>query len=117
MQVTPETSLDLWTKNGDQPPRPWLATRFRELMAAYSRDGKYVAYVSDESGQYEIYVRPASGEGANWQISNEGGEEPLWSRDGRELFFRNGPKWMAAEVTTEPQFKASPPRMLLKGHT
>ena len=115
MQLAPETSLDLWTKSGDQPPRPWLATRFRELLATYSRDGKYVAYVSDESGQYEIYVRPASGEGAKWQVSSEGGEEPLWSRDGRELFYRNGPKWMAAEVTTEPQFKVGTPHMLFEG--
>jgi serine/threonine protein kinase/Tol biopolymer transport system component len=115
MQNTPETSLDLWMKSGEEPPRPWLATRFRELLAAFSRDGKYVAYTSDESGQYEIYVRPASGEGAKWQVSTEGGEEPLWSKDGRELFYRNGSKWMAAEVTTEPQFKASAPRMLFEG--
>src|SRR6266508_1243745 len=115
MQNTPETSVDVWMKSGDQPPRPWLMTRFRELLAAFSRDGKYVAYVSDESGQYEIYVRTASGEGAKWQVSNEGGEEPLWSRDGRELFFRNGPKWMAAEVKTEREFKAGTPHMLFEG--
>jgi len=115
MRNTPETSLDLWMKSGDQPPRPWLVTPFRELLAAFSRDGKYVAYTSDESGQYEIYVRPASGEGAKWQISSEGGEEPLWSKDGRELFYRNGPKWMAADVTTDPQFKAGTPHMLFEG--
>jgi serine/threonine-protein kinase len=115
MEHTPETSLDIWMKRRDQPPQPWLKTRFREWGAAFSRDGKYIAYVSDESGQYEIYVRPASGEGAKWQISSEGGEEPLWSKDGRELFYRTGPKWMAAEVTTEPRFKASTPRMLFEG--
>jgi eukaryotic-like serine/threonine-protein kinase len=115
MQMTPETSLDLWTKTGDEQPRPWLTTRFRELLAAFSREGKYVAYTSDESGQYEIYVRPASGEGGKWQVSTEGGEEPLWSKDGRELFYRNGPKWMATEVTTDPQFKAGTPRMLFEG--
>jgi serine/threonine protein kinase/Tol biopolymer transport system component len=115
MRNTPETSLDLWMKSGDQPPRPWLVTPFRELLAAFSRDGKYVAYTSDESGQYEIYVRPASGEGAKWQISSEGGEEPLWSKDGRELFYRNGPKWMAVDVTTDPQFKAGSPHMLFEG--
>jgi eukaryotic-like serine/threonine-protein kinase len=115
MQMTPETSLDLWMKTGDEPPRPWLVTRFRELLASFSRDGKYVAYTSDESGQYEIYVRPASGEGAVFQISTEGGEEPLWSKDGRELFYRNGPRWMAVAVTTAPQFKASTPKMLFEG--
>jgi len=115
MQNAPQTSLDLWMKSADQPQRPWLVTPFRELLATFSRDGKYVAYTSDESGQYEIYVRPASGEGAKWQISTEGGEEPLWSRDGRELFYRNGPKWMAADVTTDPQFKAGTPHMLFEG--
>jgi eukaryotic-like serine/threonine-protein kinase len=115
MQVTPETGLDLWMKSGDQPPRPWLVTPFREMLADFSRDGKYVAYSSDESGQHEVYVRPASGEGARWQVSTEGGEEALWSKDGRELFYRNGPKWMAVAVTTNPQFKASAPRMLFEG--
>jgi Tol biopolymer transport system component len=115
MQNTPETSLDLWMKSGDLPPRPWLVTRFRELLATFSRNGKYVAYTSDESGQYEIYVRPASGEGAKWQVSSEGGEEPLWSKDGHELFYRNGPKWMAVDVTTDPQFKAGTPHMLFEG--
>jgi eukaryotic-like serine/threonine-protein kinase len=115
MRNTPETSLDLWMKSGDQAPRPWLVTPFRELLAAFSRDGKYVAYTSDESGQYEIYVRPASGEGAKWQLSSEGGEEPVWSKNGHELFYRNGPKWMAVEVTTEPQFKAGTPHMLFEG--
>jgi len=115
LEKAPETGLDIWMKRRDQPPQPWLKTRFREWGPAFSRDGKYVAYVSDESGQYEIYVRPASGEGAKWQVSTEGGEEPLWSKDGRELFYRNGPKWMAAEVTTEPQFRAGTPRMLFEG--
>lgn len=115
LEKAPETGLDIWMKKRDQPPQAWLKTRFREWGAAFSRDGKYVAYVSDESGQYEIYVRPASGEGAKWQVSTEGGEEPLWSKDGRELFFRNGPKWMAAKVTTEPQFRADTPHRLFEG--
>lgn len=115
MQMTPETSLDLWIKTGDEQPRPWLVTRFRELLASFSRDGRYVAYTSDESGQYEIYVRPVSGEGEKWQISSEGGEEPLWSRDGRELIFRNGLKWMAVDVNTSSGLKHGRPRMLFEG--
>jgi eukaryotic-like serine/threonine-protein kinase len=115
MENTSDGSLDLGLRRRDRPPEPWLKTRFREWGAAFSRDGKYLAYVSDESGQYEVYVRPASGEGAKWQLSSEGGEEPLWSKNGRELFYRNGPKWMAVAVTTEPQFKASTPHMLFEG--
>ena len=115
MNVSPETSLDLWVKTGEGQPRPWLVTRFSELLASYSRDGRYVAYCSDESGQYEIYVRPASGEGAKWQISTDGGEEPLWSRDGRELFYRNGQKWMAVDITTAQEFKSGSPHLLFEG--
>lgn len=115
MHITPETSLDLWVKSDDEQPRPWLRTHFSELLASYSPDGKYVAYCSDESGQYEIYVRPASGEGAKWQVSTEGGEEPLWSKDRRELFYRNGQKWMAVDVTTDPDFKSGSPRLLFEG--
>ena len=74
-----------------------------------------MAYTSDESGQYEIYVRPASGEGGKWQISSGGGEEPLWSKDGRELFFRNGLKWMTVDVTTASQFTHGTPQMLFEG--
>jgi serine/threonine-protein kinase len=115
MNVAPETSLDLWVKPGDEQPRPWLMTKFSELLASYSPDGKYVAYCSDESGQYEIYVRPASGEGAKWQISTESGEEPMWSKDGHELFYRNGQKWMAVDVTTAQEFKSGSPHLLFEG--
>jgi serine/threonine protein kinase len=115
MHIAPDTSLDLWVKTGNEQPRPWLMTKFSELLASYSSDGKYVAYCSDESGQYEIYVRPASGEGAKWQISTEGGEEPIWAKDGRELFYRNGQKWMAVDVTTAQEFKSGSPRLLFEG--
>ncbi|PWT89119.1 MAG: hypothetical protein C5B55_11900 [Blastocatellia bacterium] len=115
MVISAETSLDLWVKTGSEPGKPWLATKFSELLASFSQDGKYVAYTSDESGQYEIYVRAASGEGAKWQISSEGGEEPLWSKNGRELFYRNGPKWMAVDVTTEPGFKSGTPHIMFEG--
>ncbi len=115
MQVGQDTDLDLWLKAGDQPASPWLITPFREMQAGFSGDGRYVAYVSDESGQYEVYVRPFSGETGKWQISTAGGEEPIWSKDGRELFYREGQKWMGVEVTTSPQFKAGPPRLLFDG--
>lgn len=115
LQMTPDTGLDLWSKTGDQNASPWLVTPFREALAEFSRDGRYVAYVSDESGQYEVYVRPFSGETGKWQVSTAGGEEPIWSRDGRELFYRDGQKWMSVEVATSPQFKAGPPRLLFEG--
>ncbi len=115
LQVSQETGLDLWSKADSHPPSPWLVTPFREMEAEFSPDGRYVVYVSDESGQYEVYVRPASGQAGKWAVSTAGGEEPLWSKDGRELFYRDGQKWMAVEVSTIPQFKAGSPRMLFEG--
>ena len=70
--------------------------------------------LSDESGRVEVYVRPfASGEG-KWQISNEGGNEPLWARDGRQLFYRSGDQVCSVDVQTESGFSASKPKPVFK---
>ncbi len=78
---------------------PWLATPFTEQAPRFSPDGKFVAYVSDESGTREVYVRPYPGPGGRTQISNGGGAEPLWSRSGHQIFYRNGPRLMAADIS------------------
>ena len=96
-------------------PRPFVTTPFNDWGAKFSRDGKWMAYISDASGQYEVYVRPFPGPGSQWQISNGGGEEPVWSHDWKEVFYRNGTKWMAADVRTAPEFSATPPRLLFTG--
>ncbi len=75
-----------------------------------------LAYVSDESGRYEIYVQPYPGPGGKRQISTEGGTEPLWNRNGREVFFRGGNKMMAVEVTSVPSFTVGSPRILFDAH-
>src|SRR4029453_664746 len=67
-----------------------------------SPDGKWIAYVSDESGRFEIYVRSFPGPGEKWPISLEGGNEPVWPRNGRELFYRAGDTMMAVDVQTTP---------------
>ncbi len=82
----------------------------------FSPDGRWLAYQSDESGQLEIYVRPFPGPGGKWQISTEGGTEPLWARNGRELYYRHGDKMMAVAVETKPTFAASKPKLLFEGH-
>ena len=73
----PDTGLDLWVRplNGTQAPHPFLRTRFTEVGAKFSPDGRWIAYVSDESGQYEVYVRPYPGPGGKWQVSTQGGGE------------------------------------------
>jgi len=94
--------------------RPILKTRSTVEQLRISHDGRWLAYISNESGRWEVYVQPFAGEGGKWQISTEGGMEPLWSNDGRELFYRNGAKMMAANVTTASEFKADTPRVLFE---
>ena len=61
-------------------------------------------------------MQPYPGSGGKWQISTEGGTEPVWNRNGRELFYRNGDKMMAVDIATQPSFTAGKPHMLFEGH-
>jgi serine/threonine-protein kinase len=78
---------------------PWAATPFDDFSPRFSPDGKWIAYVSDESGNYEVFVRPFPGPGARVQISSGGGTEPVWSRDGRRMYYRNGQKVIETDIT------------------
>jgi hypothetical protein len=77
-----------------------------------SPDGRFLAYVSDESGREEVYVQPFPELGSKKKVSVDGGSEPLWSRDGRELFYRTETRMMAVDVATEPDFEPGSPRAL-----
>jgi serine/threonine protein kinase/Tol biopolymer transport system component len=114
---SPDTGFDLWMlpMEGDRKPSLWLKTKFNEWGPVFSRDGKWIAYVSDESGQYEVYVRPYAGPGGKRQISTTGGEEVLWSRDGRSLYYREGLKWLSVAVQTQPEFRAEAPKVMFEG--
>jgi len=94
---------------GDKRPRDFLASPFNERHAAFSPDGRWMAYTSNESGRDEVYVVPFPGPGGKSQVSTAGGAMPRWNRNGRELFYLNGTKMMAVEVTTTPAFSASAP--------
>jgi serine/threonine-protein kinase len=83
-------------------------------MPAFSPDGSWIAYVSDESGREEVYTRPFPGPGQKWQISSDGGSQVVWARNG-ELFYRNGNKMMAVNVKTRPNFNADTPQLLFEG--
>ena len=94
---------DLWILplTGDRKPQPFVATPALEPIGQFSPDGRYVAYMSDEAGRFDIYVAPFPGPGGRWQISQSGGVEPRWSRDGKELFyFAPDNRLMAAQVKT-----------------
>jgi serine/threonine-protein kinase len=112
-----DTGGDLWTLplQGDRKASPWLVTKFNEWGPAFSPDGRWIAYTSDESGEFEIYVQPYPGPGRKSQISAGGGEEVVWSRDGRKLFYRNRLQWMSAAVETQPEFRAEPPKVMFEG--
>ena len=87
---SPETGLDLWLVplGGEaKPPQPLYQTKFNESDGDLSPDGRWIAYVSDESGRDEVYVRTFPQPDGRWQVSTAGGHRPRWRRDGRELFF------------------------------
>ncbi len=92
-----------------------LETPFDEHTGMLSPDDRWLAYVSNESGREEIYVRPFPGPGGRVQVSTEGGSEPMWSRDGRELFYRNGDKMMAVAIPTGPDLTPEKPNLLFQG--
>jgi eukaryotic-like serine/threonine-protein kinase len=99
----------------DHKEQPFLQTAANLGMPQFSPNGRWMAYVSNESGRNEIYVQPYPGPGGKWQISTDGGSEPVWNRNGRELFYRSRDKMMAVEITTEPSFSAGKPRALFEG--
>jgi eukaryotic-like serine/threonine-protein kinase len=116
VELNPTTGDDIWIlRLSDRKTQPFLRTRFNESVPEFSPDGRWLAYISDESGRYEIYVQPFPGPGGKWQISTEGGSEPAWNRNGRELFYRNGDKMMAVDIATQPSFAAGKPHMLFEG--
>lgn len=89
LKQDPVTSSDLWVLplGGDKTPRPYLANRQNEMSARFSPDGHSVAYMSDESGRYEVYLQSFPTPGRARRISRDGGLWPEWSKDGRELYF------------------------------
>jgi eukaryotic-like serine/threonine-protein kinase len=116
VEVNPTTGYDIWVlRLGDRKAQPFLRTPFNESAPRFSPDGRWLAYISNESGRWEVYVQPYPGPGGKWQISTEGGTEPVWNRNGRELFYRSGEKMMALDIATQPSFAAGKPRVLFEG--
>jgi serine/threonine-protein kinase len=110
---TPETRNDIWTVGvADRKAQPFLKTPANEAAPRFSPNGQWMAYTSDESGRWEVYVRPYPGPGPKYPISTEGGTEPVWNPDWHELFYRSGNRMMAVDVSFVSGFSAGKPKVL-----
>ncbi len=106
---------DLWILplEGDRKPFPFLQTPFREVGAQFSPDGRWIAYRSNESGKLEVYVRTFPAASGKWQVSTNGGQQPQWRGDGKELFYLSSDRrLMAVEVKRSATFEAGLPKAL-----
>jgi eukaryotic-like serine/threonine-protein kinase len=108
------TAQDVWILPmiGDRTPTAFAKTRFNESAPRFSPDGRWIAYVSDEAGQPDVYVRPFPGPGEAHRISSGGGMQPRWRRDGKELFYVVGQRLMAVPISSGASFDAGVPKAL-----
>ncbi|MHC4432035.1 MAG: protein kinase domain-containing protein [Planctomycetota bacterium] len=115
-ETSPDTGADIWFLSVEDAntPRPLLRESWNERSGVFSPDGNWIAYQSDREGSDEVYVTPFSGPVPK-KISTGGGHQPVWSRDGKELFYRVGDKMKSAVIETEPEFKATDSEDLFAG--
>ena len=111
-----EMGGDIYTLSlrGDPQPRPLVRTSGYDGGPQFSPDGRWMAYVTNESGQFEVYVRPYPGPDRKVQVSTHGGTHPKWNSNGKELFYRYGNKMMVVDVTTSRDLTLSQPRVLFE---
>jgi eukaryotic-like serine/threonine-protein kinase len=105
---------DIWVTDRDGGASPFLRTASDELFPRFSPDGRWLAYVSNESGANEVYVQPFPGPGEKWIVSNEGGTDPVWARNGHELFYRQGDQMMAVSISSARAFATARPKRLFE---
>jgi serine/threonine-protein kinase len=111
------TDFDLWilSLTGDHSRQPFVNSQYGEWDGLFSPDGRRVAYTSLESGRLEVYVRSYRGPGGKRQVSNEGGNSPVWSRSGKELFYMNGRKMMVVTIGARSELTVGKPELLFEG--
>ena len=111
----PSTGRDIWMLrySGARDVTPFVRTPFDESAPRFSPDGGMVAYVSNETGRSEVYVRSFAHSSRKAQVSRNGGTEPVWARDGRDLFYRAGDRLMAAPVQAGSDIRVGAPRLVL----
>ena len=112
-EINSQTGRDLWLLSRDGAPRPFLVTEFNEKSPVVSPNGIWVAYVSDRSGEDRVYAQPFPESGAAIPISLGAGSEPVWSRNGREVFYRSGDQMLVVDVESDgKQLTVGRPRVL-----
>ena len=111
-ELNPEGNWDIWVKPNQGELHEFRVTSAHEEAPAFSPDGRYLAYVSEESGRPEVYVRHYPPREGQWPVSTEGGTEPVWSRHGRELFYRHDGGVYAVPIQTTPNFAPGRPKLL-----
>jgi Tol biopolymer transport system component len=108
-------NIRLLPLDGEREPVRWLPTPFNQSSPRFSPDGLWIAYESDESGSREVYVALTKGAGEKRRISREGGRQPRWSQDGRELYYVSSRGTLAAvPVTPGPKWTAGAPTSLFR---
>ena len=113
---SPDIGIVSLEGGADSGVTPLLGTMFNERNAEVSPDGRWMAYESDESGQSEVYVRPFPDvDAGRWQVSTGGGMQPVWARNGGELFYRSGDAVMSVPVETSASFVSGNPVVLFTG--
>jgi serine/threonine-protein kinase len=112
----PRTMRDIWLLDAQDPGEstPILQTEYDEFSPLFSPDGRWLAYNSNESGRYEIYVESFPRGRGRWLVSAGGGTEPVWSADGSELFYRKGEAMFVVPVRFTPTFSAGAPQRLFE---
>jgi Tol biopolymer transport system component len=114
-RLDPVTGADLYsTPAGGGALTQILRTKAYEAAAQVSPDGKWIVYVSDETGKMNVYLRPYGANEGKWTVSSQGGTHPIWSADGRRIFYRFGDQMLAVDVTTAPEVHLSEPHVLFE---
>jgi eukaryotic-like serine/threonine-protein kinase len=115
LQTSAPPKIAVASLDGDQTPRTLDDSRYAQGSPKISPDGRHLAYCTNESGRPQVYVRAFPGPGPVVQVSSDGGTDPVWRRDGRELFHRNGDSMIVVPVTAAASFSAGRPQQLWKG--
>jgi serine/threonine-protein kinase len=115
-RLTPESSADIYVLSltGDPAPRVLITGPAFEGGPQFSPDGRWMAYVSNDSGQFQVYLRRYPGAESRWPVSTDGGTSPLWNHAGTELFYRNGNKMMVVSVSTTTDVTLATPRVIFE---